>query len=213
MNAHNSLLDNFSSMQDEFNSSNNRMIRDIGDIFVNELKDLLESLNYFNGEYLVIDQRKLIEKIKIFEANIVSWKLAHVAEFQQNFTKEVEVLKQIMCCFFEKKLIKVDCKKIKMNGEIKKIIDRICDFNMFCFEDGLKEKIYNFKSDFERENIHDEYCDDDFRRIIKSFEHSLLEKLRSRVANSMLDKQEIVSRHISKGYEIIDMFKGTKTLK
>lgn len=213
MNAHNSLLDNFSSMQEEFNSSNNRMTRDIGYIFASELKDLAESLNYFNGEYLVIDKRKLMEKMKMLETNIISWKIAHVAKFQQNFEKEVEFLKQIMCNFFEKKIIKGDCIKRKMNGEIKRVIDRICDFNMFCFEDGLKEKIYNFKSDFEREYINDEYCDDDFRRIIKSFEHSLLEKLRSRVANAMLDKQEIVSRHVSKGYEIIDMFKINSPLK
>ena len=59
MNAHDSLLDNFANMQEEFNSSNNRMLRAVNSIFDNEFKDLEGSLNYFNGEYVVIDKRNL----------------------------------------------------------------------------------------------------------------------------------------------------------
>ena len=60
MNAHDSLLDNVASMHEEFSSSNNRMKRAIDEIFASEFKDLEDSLDYFNCEYLVVDKRKLI---------------------------------------------------------------------------------------------------------------------------------------------------------
>lgn len=210
MNAHNSLLDNFSNMQEEFNSSNNRMIRDIGDIFSNELKDLEESLDYFNGEYLVIDKRILVEKLKELKQKIAEVEVAHVSRFQGKFGKELEMLKQMMCNFFELKLEKGECMKKKVNCEIKKVVDRLCDFDVLVLEGELNNVIYEFKSNFERGYIRDEYCDDDFNRIIKSFEHEMFDKLRSRAAQAMLDKQEIIGRHISKGYEIIDLYNKPK---
>lgn len=206
MNAHNSLLDNFSSMQEEFNSSNNRMVRDIGDIFSNELKDLEESLDYFNCEYLVIDKRILIEKMNELKHKLEAVEVAHVSRFQVKFDKELDMLKQMMCNFFELKLEKGECMKKKVNCEIKKVVDRLCDFDVLGLEGEVNNLIYDFKAGFERDYIRDEYCDDDFNRIVKSFAHEMIDELRSRAAQGMLDKQEIVGRHIAKGYEILDVY-------
>ena len=206
MNAHNSLLDIFSSMQEEFNSSNNRMVRDIGDIFSNELKDLEESLDYFNCEYLVIDKRKLVEIMNALQQKMEEIEVAHVSRFQVKFDKELEMLKQMMCNFFESKLEKGECMKKKVNCEIKKVVDRLCDFDVLGLEGELNNLIYDFKSGFERAYVRDEYCDDDFNRIVKSFAHELVDDLRSRAAQGMLDKQEIVGRHISKGYEVLELY-------
>ena len=104
MNAHNSLLDNFSNMHDEFNSSNNRAIRRIDELLNGEFNDLIESLNYFNCEYLVIDKRVLEGILRDLKKNIMDVKVAHVSKYQKNFGREIEVLKQSMCNFFELKL-------------------------------------------------------------------------------------------------------------
>ena len=56
--------------------------------------------------------------------------------------------------------------------------------------------------------ISDEYCKDDFNKIVRSFEHSLFEKLREEIAHSVMEKQEVVSRHTSEGYEIVDSYRA-----
>lgn len=210
MNAHDSLLDNFASMHEEFNSSNNRLMRAIDEIFESELKDLEESLDYFNCEYLVVDKRKLVVIIGKFKETLKNEKVAHVLKYQKVFDKEVEVLKQSMCNFFEKKLAKGDNAKKKMSSSVKDVVDRMCDFNFIGFEELIDTEVYNFKVDFEMNHIRDEYCKDDFNKIIRTFEHSLFENLRSKIAVSVIDKQEIVSRHTMKGYEILDSFKKPK---
>lgn len=207
MNAHDSLLDNVASMHEEFSSSNNRMKRAIDEIFASEFKDLEDSLDYFNCEYLVVDKRKLTVIINEFKQKMMNEKIAHVLKYQSVFDKEVEVLKQSMCNFFEKKLIKGDNVKKKMSCSVKDTIDRMCDFNFIGFEEILDTDIYNFKVEFEMRYIHDEYCKDDFNKIIRAFEHSLFENLRSKIAVAVIDKQEIVSRHTMKGYDILNSFK------
>ena len=208
MNAHNSLLDNFSSMHDEFSSSNNRMIRSINTIFDNEFKDLEESLDYFNGEYLIIDKRELKVLIEGFKERLLKNKVAHIQNYQKLFTKEVELLKITMCNFFEKKLVKGDNSKKKMSVEIKKIVDKMCDLNILGFEEELDEVVYQFKVDFECKYVRDEYCKDDFNKVIRSFEHSLFEELRGLVLNSLTEKQEIVSRHARDAYDIIEGYRN-----
>ena len=72
MNAQVSLQENFSSMHDEFSSSNNRMKRAIDEIFASEFKDLEDSLDYFNCEYLVVDKRKLTVIINEFKQKMMN---------------------------------------------------------------------------------------------------------------------------------------------
>ena len=116
-------------------------------------------------------------------------------------------MKKVMCDFFDAKLAKGDCVKKKMSCEVKNIMDKICDFNFIGFEEELDVDIYNFKVDFEIHYITDEYCKDDFNKIIRSFEHSLFEKLREEITNSVKEKQEVISRHIAQGYEIVDSYR------
>ena len=52
MNAHDSLLDNFSSMHEEFSSSNNRMKRGIDEIFDLEFKDVTLDPKYKNSNLI-----------------------------------------------------------------------------------------------------------------------------------------------------------------
>lgn len=210
MNAHDSLLDNFSGMQDEFNSSNNRFNRAIDKVFKEEFKDLRESLDYFNGEYLVIDKRDLKEILDKLEKQINDTKVAHVLNCQRNFNREVNYLKQHMCNFFEQKLVKGDNQKRKISCEVKKVFDKMCDFNFIGLEEELDSDIYNFKVNFEMNYIRDEYCKDDFNKIIRSSQHSLLDKLRSRVADSVREKQEIFSQNVTKAYNIIDGYRKKK---
>ena len=213
MDAHISLQDNFSSMQDEFNSSNNRSLREINDVFNDEFKDLEESLDYFNGEYLVIDKRKLRDIIDNLKENIANLKVAHEDRCKRSFDKESLHLKQSLCNFFGQKLLKGDNSKKTICSEVKKIFDKMCDFNFIGFEEELDTEIYNFKVNFESEYIRDEYCKDDFNKIIRSFEHSLFDHLRSKLAVSIVEKQEIFSRHVYKAYDIIGAYKEENNIK
>lgn len=210
MNAHNSLLDNFSNMHDEFNSSNNRMLRSLDEILNSEMRDLEESLDYFNGEYLVVDKRVLSSLISDLKQKLEEVKVAHVLKYQKTFEREVGILKQMMCNFFEQKLVKGDNSKKKMSCGVKKIVDKMCDFNFIGFEEELDNEIYNFKVNFEMKYTNDEYCKDDFNKIMRSFEHSLFEHFRSTIANSVIDKQEIISRHTMKGYDILQSYRKIK---
>jgi hypothetical protein len=148
----------------------------------------------------------LVEILAALKQKMEEIEVAHVSRFQVKFDKELEMLKQMMCNFFESKLEKGECMKKKVNCEIKKSVDRLCDFDVLLLEGELNNLIYDFKSGFERAFVRDEYCDDDFNRIVKSFAHELVDDLRSRAAQGMLDKQEIVGRHISKGYEILELY-------
>ena len=208
MNAHVSLLDNFTNMQEEFNSSNNRMLRALNCIFDNEFNDLEESLDYFNSEYVVVDKRDLSSAVNSLKEKVKEDKLSHVMKFQKVFEKEVENLKRAMCEFFDAKVAKGDCVKKKMSCEVKNIMDKICDFNFIGFEEELDTDIYNFKVNFELHFINDESCKDDFNKVVRSFEHSLFEKLREEIAHSVMEKQEVVSRHTSEGYEIVDSYRA-----
>lgn len=207
MNAHDSLLDNFSSMQEELNSSNNRMLRSVNNIFDSEFKDLEESLDYFNSEYVVIDKRELKAPVDELKEKVKEDKLEHIVKFQKVFDKEVESLRKAMCSFFDLKLGKGDNAKKRMSCEVKNIMDKLCDFNFIGFEEELDIDIYNFKVNFEMNFINDEYCKDDFNKIIRSFEHSLFEKLREALACSVMEKQEVVSRHTAEGYLIVDSYR------
>ena len=210
MNAHNSLLDNFSSMQAEFNSSNNRALRAIASIFAEDLTDLENSLDYFNGEYLVIDKRNLMTMLNGFKQSLSNCNDAHDTRCKLNFNRESEHLKQSLCNFFEKKLSKGDNSKKTICGEVKNIFDTMCDYNFIGLEELLDSEIYNFKVKFETNYINDEYCKDDFNKILRSFEHSLFDRLRSKFASSVVEKQEIFSRHTLKAYEILDLYKNDK---
>ena len=116
MNAHESLLDNFSGMQDEFNSSNNRGTRAIDFIFINNFRDLEESLDYFNAEYLVVDKRELEELLKKFKEQLEKIKVAHVSKYQTCHEKSSNILKQSLCNFFDLKLSKGDNIKKKITN-------------------------------------------------------------------------------------------------
>lgn len=210
MNAQNSLLDNFSNMHEEFNSSNNLMTRGFDEIFGMAISDFKDSLDYFNGEYLVLDKRILNTLIDGLKKNLLDSKIAHVLKYLDNFNKEVIILKQAMCNFFILKLAKGDNTKKKMSSGVKKIIDRMCDFNFIEFEEKIRGIIYQFKITFENGYIRDEYCKDDFNKITRAMEHSLIDDLRSKVAESIIAIQEIISRYTTKGYEIIDAFKVLK---
>lgn len=210
MNAQNSLLDNFSNMHDEFNSSNNLMTRGLDEIFVTSVSDLRDSLDYFNGEYLVLDKRILNTLMDGLKKNLLDSKIAHVLKYIDNFSKEANILRQTMCNFFILKLAKGDNTKKKMSSGVKKIIDRMCDFNFIEFEERIRGIIYQFKIAFENEYVRDEYCKDDFNKIVRSMEHSLIDDLRSKVAESIIAIQEIISRYTTRGYEIIDAFKALK---
>jgi len=210
MNAHDSLLDNFSNMHDELNSSNNRMSRMIVEIFYNEIKDLESSLDYFNGEYLLVDKRNLRLLVDKFRKHLIEIEFAHFERYKKNFSKEVDFLRPTMCNFFDKKMNKDGCDKKKMSSGIKKVVGKMCDFNFIGFEEELNNPIYDFKVNFEINFIRDENCKDDFNKIIRSFEHSLLDKLRSEIAYSAAEKQEIVSRYAAKGNEIVRAFKTKK---
>ena len=207
MKAHDSLLDNFSGMQDEFNSSNNRSFRAVDSIFEREIKDLKESLDYFNAEYLVIDKRNLEQLLKDFETKLNEIKVAHVTKYQTCHEKSSNVLKQSLCNFFDLKLAKGDNVKKKISCEVKKIFDSMCDFNFIGMEEDLDTEIYNFKVNFEMEYVRDEYSKEDFNKIIRSFEHCLVDNLRSVIASLVIEKQEIFSRNVGKAYQIIDGFK------
>ena len=210
MNAHDSLLDNFSSMHEEFSSSNNRMIRSMNSIFDNEFSDLENSLDYFNGEYLVIDKRDLVVLLADLKKKLLEDKIAHVTKYQKSFAKEVDLLKMTMCNFFEKKLAKGDNAKKKMSSEIKEAFDKMSDLNLLGFEEELNDIIYNFKVDFECSYIRDEYCKDDFNKIIRTFEHSLFERLSSLNASALIDKQDIERRYAIKAFDIIEGYRNKK---
>ena len=210
MNVHNSLLDNFSSMQAEFNSSNNRALRAIEIIFDEEFGDLENSLDYFNGEYLVVDKRKLVAMMAEFRRSLAGCNEAHDERCKINFNRESEHLKQTLCNFFEKKLVKGNGTKKTICSEVKDTFDRMGDYNFIGLEELLDTVIYNFKVKFETDYINDEYCKDDFNKILRSFEHSLFDRLRSKFSLSVAEKQEIFSRYVLKAYEILDLYKNDK---
>ena len=83
----------------------------------------------------------------------------------------------------------------------------MCDFNFIGMEEDLDTEIYNFKVNFEMEYVRDEYSKEDFNKIIRSFEHCLVDNLRSVIASLVTEKQEIFSRNVGTAYQIIDGFK------
>jgi len=207
MNAQDSLLGNFSSMHDEFNSSNNRTLRDVDRLFNNNLDDFLSSLIYFNEEYVIIDIRDLNKEFAELKNNLENVKTAHVSKFKKRFFKEEGVLKQSMCSFFKNKLLKGEECRRKMSRDIKKSLDKMCDFNIMGLEEEVDNVIYNFKVDFEMKYINNEYCKDDFNKIVRSFKHSLVGDIRDVLVSSVGEMQDIVSRYASKSYDIIDHYR------
>jgi Zn-finger nucleic acid-binding protein len=193
-------------MHDELNSSNNRMNRSSITIFSSESKDLAESMDYFNGEYVVLDKRELDKILSKFKEGLAKDYAYHFIQYQEKFKRQADNLERAMLLYFEEKLNKGDNHKKTMSSQIKKIVDTMCDFNFIGFEEILKDDIYNFKVGFEIDNMKDEYSIDDFNKIIRSFEHTLLEHLRFEIAASINEKQEIVSRYASKAYEVIEQY-------
>lgn len=210
MKAHDGLLDIFSNMKDEFISSNNRIMREIDEVFECELKDLCSSLKIFNDEYELFSKNELSEEINNISGKIMNLKITHAAKYKERFDRELDLLEKQMCNFFNNKLIKGDeCKK-KMSNEIKDIVDKICDFGMLSFDEDISDEMYNFKVKLETNYVNSEYSKDDLNKIIRSSKHCLQQKLRDHVLNSINEKQEIVSRYASKAYEIVDHYRVMK---
>lgn len=210
MNANDSLLNNFLSMREEFSSSNNRILRDIDRLFDVNLSDFLASLNYFNEEYVIIDIRDLDKEFSGLKESLENAKAAHVSKFKRCFDREEIILEQNMCGFFKNKLLKGDGCKRKMSCDIKKSLDKMCDFNVMGLEEEIDNIIYGFKVDFEMKYISNEYCKDDFNKIVRTFKHSLVNEIRDLVVNSVGEMQDIVSRYANKSYEIIDHYREMK---
>lgn len=205
-----SLLDNFSNMQEEFNSSNNRTLRDVDKIFDKNIKDLLSSLQYFNDEYVVIDIRKLDKEFEELKNKLNSAKENHSEKYVKKFSKEKELLNHTMYNFFKDKLLKGSEIKRKMSADIKHSLDRICDFDIMSIDEEIDNIVYNFKVDFEMKYINNEYSKDDFNKIMRSFKHSLIGEIRDMLISSIGELQDIVSRYATKSYEIVDHYKKVK---
>ena len=207
MNARDSLLGNFSSMHDEFSSSNNRTIRNVDGLFENNLNDFLSSLIYFNDEYVVVDIRELNTMFDGLKEELDNIKAAHVLKYNKKFVKEEMILEQVMCSFFENKLIKGEECKRKMSSDIKKSLDKMCDFDIMALEEEVDSTIYNFKVSFEMKYITNEYCKDDFNKIVRTFKHSLVGDIRDMLISSVGEMQDIVSRYATKSYDIVDHYR------
>lgn len=207
MNAQSSLLANFTSMQEEFSSSNNRALREVKRVFESNLDDLLSSLKYFNDEYVVVDIRDLVKEFDVLKNRLKEIWNKHAANYTKKFEKEKNLLKQEMCSFFKEKYVKgQECKR-KMSCYIKNSIDKMCDFNIFSLEEELDNAVYDFKVDFEMKHIDGEYCKDDFNKIMRTFKHTLICEIRDKAVSTVSYLQDIVSRYAEKGYQIIDHYK------
>lgn len=210
MNARDNLLDNFSNMKDEFSSSNNRIIRDVNNIFTSEYNDFSRSMKFFGDEYDDVNIEILKEQVGILTSCVNKIRVTHVNEHIKTFEKELGVLEKQMCNFFYGKLSKgKDCKK-KLSAEIKHTFDKMCDVKIMELEENIRDAVYEFKVEFENKYINDEYSKDDFNKIVRSIEHSLVQRLRDKLIESISEKQEIVSRYASKAYEIIDRYNEKK---
>ena len=211
--AHNNLLSNFISMQEEFNSSNNRAIREVSKLIDNNLEDFLSSLKYLNDEYVVIDVRDLEQEFESLKSELKDVWNIHVLKYCKNFNKEKKLLKQELCSFFKEKLLKgSECKR-KMSCYIKRSLDKMCDFNVVSLEEEIDNVIYNFKVNFEYKYLHDEYCKDDFNKIVRTFKHMLMSEIRDKTISTVSDFQDIVSRYADKGYEITDHYRCGKKIR
>lgn len=210
MKAHDSLLDLFSNMKDEFVSSNNRIMREIDEVFECELRDLSSSLRIFNDEYGLFSGHQLKEEIKKISDMITNLKITHASKYNERFNRDLDLLEKQMCNFFNNKLIKgEECKK-KMSNEIKDTVDKICDFGMLSFDEDIADEMYNFKVRLESSYVNSEYSKDDLNKIIRSSKHCLQQKLRDHMLNSINEKQEIVSRYASKAYDILEHYRVMK---
>ena len=210
MNAQNNLLELFSNMKDEFNSSNNLIMREIDHIFKCELGDLSSSLTMFNDEYGLLSESQLQQEIRNLCEKIFKLKVTHASKYNAKYDRELANLEKNMCNFFNNKLVKgKECKK-KMSNEIKDIVDKICDFGILSFEEDIADEMYNFRVNFEMNYINSEYSKDDLNKIVRSSKHCLIQKLRDHMLNSVNEKQEIVSRYASKAYEIVDYYNEIK---
>ena len=207
MKAHDGLLDIFSNMKDEFISSNNRIMREIDEVFECELKDLSFSLKIFNDEYELFSKSELNEEIKNISKKIINLKITHASKYKEKFNRELDLLEKQMCNFFNNKIIKgEECKK-KLSNEIKDIVDKICDFGMLSFDEDIADEMYNIRVRLESNYINSEYSKDDLNKLIRSSEHCLQQKLRDHISNSINGKQELVSRYAFKAYDIIDDYR------
>ncbi len=205
MNARVSLLDNFSSMQDEFNSSNNRNNRDIDSVFKKNFGILRDNLEYFNDEYEVLSKEGIMEDFDYLKERILEVKKKHFTINDKEFFKEMEFFKISMCSFFEEKIKNMDNTRIRHS--VRKLINKWCEYDIFSLEEDLADCIYNYRVNFEMAHIDNEYCKEDFNKVLKSFEHDLINDLRSGMFSFMAERQEIVSRYINKAYDIVSDYR------
>ena len=97
-----------------------------------------------------------------------------------------------------------------MSCYIKHSLDKMCDFNILSLEEEIENAFYDYKVDFEAKYISDEYCKDDFNKIIRTHRHCLMEEIRDKSIHTVGEMQEIVSRYAEKGYMIVDHYKVSK---
>jgi len=207
MKAHKGLLDLFSNMKDEFVSSNNRIMREIDEIFECELKDLASSLRMFNDEYNLFSDKELEKEIEDISEKVMKLKSTHSSKYSEKFKRELDELVKQMYNFFNNKLIKGENSRKKMSNKIKDTVDKICDFGMISFDEDIADEMYNIRVRLESNYINSEYSKDDLNKLIRSSEHCLQQKLRDHISNSINGKQELVSRYASKAYDIIDDYR------
>lgn len=204
------LLNNFKSMQEEFISSNNRTIRGVEKLFDSNLDYFLSSLYSFNDEYVVIDIRELKDVFEKLKNELNEVKTAHTSKYLKKFNNEKELLNNRMCSFFKDKINKGSNCKRKISSDIKQSLDKMCDFDIMGLEEDVDNVVYNFKVAFENKYINNEYCKDDFNKIVRSFKHSMIEESRDLFVCSTGELQNIVSRCIDKSYNIVDHYKVMK---
>lgn len=210
MNARDSLLELYSNMVDEFNSSNNRVIRDVDSCFSDNLNDLTKGMLILNSEYKLIDFKEMKDLLSEFKKQVNEIKVKHISNYENSFQKELPNLKNSMFNFFKNKLVKEKDDKRKMSKDIKGIMEKMCDYNLLELDEILDNFVYDFKVNFEMKYVHSEYSRDDFNKIIRAFNHSLMQSVRECLVNSTIEKQEIVSRYASKSYSIVDHYKEMK---
>ncbi len=205
--AQSSLQQRFTAMQEEFISSNNCTIRELEQLLNNHMEDMHASLKYFNEEHVVVDLRILNQLFKVYKGSLENINNLHNTMYKEAFCKELDRLKLSMCKFFKVKLEKGDNTRRKFSSDIKSSIDSMCDYNFLELIEKIKKTDYDFKVAFEREYIRDEYCKEDFNKIIKSFEHLYFEQLSGVLGKSVSDMMGIIERYENIGYEVINHYR------
>jgi hypothetical protein len=207
MKAPSILLDYFSGMKQEFISNNNRVLRNV-DVLVNEnIKHIHECLCVLNRDYELMGNKVLNMEIEKFSESIKNLKVIHVSRYLKKYSKELEILESSMSNFFNNKVILSGETRRRLPNDIKKSFNRLCEFDILQLEEDFDNLVYDFKSNFENKYISSDYSKDDFNKVVRTFKHDLLEQVRSEIIDSIAMNQDILSRYISRAYDIVENYR------